>query len=151
MINERRSHTLQTTALIHEAFIRLVDVRRMQFQDRAHFMALCARIMRRILIDWARDYTSKKRGGGQIHLSLESPPEFAAGFGPDLLALDDALNRLALLDDRKAKVELRIYGWLIDDEIATGPMISVETVGRDCKFSRAWLRKNLARGDHHGS
>jgi RNA polymerase sigma factor (TIGR02999 family) len=152
MVNERRSHTLQTTALIHEAYIRLVDVRRMQFQDRAHFMALCARTMRRILIDWARDYKSKKRGGGQIHLSLESAPELAAGFGPDLLAIDDALNRLAVLDDRKAKVvELRFYGGLTEEEIAAALNISVETVGRDWKFSRAWLRKDLARGDHRGS
>jgi DNA-directed RNA polymerase specialized sigma24 family protein len=108
--------------------------------------------MRLLFIDWARGYKSKKRGGGQIHLSLESPPQLAAGFGPDLLAIDDALNRLAVLDDRKAKVfELRFYARLTADEIATALKISIETAGRDWKFSRACLRNDLATGDRHGS
>jgi len=152
MINERHSHTLQTTALIHEAYIRLLDVRRIQFQDRAHFMAICARTMRRILVDWAREHQSKKRGGAQIHYSLDSAPELAAGFGPDLLLIDDALNRLAAVDGRKAKVvEMRFYGGLSEEEIAAVLNISVETVGRDWKFSKSWLRKKLSKADRNGA
>jgi len=152
MINERESHTLQTTALIHEAYIRLLDVRRVQFQDRAHVMAISARVMRRILVDWARDHKSKKRGGGQIHLSLDSAPELAAGFGSDLLAIDDALNRLAATDQRKAQVvEMRFFGGLTEEEIAVALDISVETVGRDWKFSKAWLRKGLGKRNGNGS
>jgi RNA polymerase sigma factor (TIGR02999 family) len=151
MINERDSHTLQTTALVHEAYFRLLDVHRVQFQDRAHFMALCARMMRRILIDWARDHNSKKRGGGQIHLSLDSAPELAEGFGSDLLAIDDALKRLAALDERKAQVvEMRFFGGLTEEEIAAALKISVETVRRDWKFSKSWLRKDLGKGNHNG-
>jgi RNA polymerase sigma factor (TIGR02999 family) len=151
MINERLSHTLQTTALIHETYLRLVDVRRMNFQDRSHFFAMCARLMRRILIDSARDRKSKKRGGSQVHISLESEPEVAAAFGPDLLAIDDALSRLAAIDDRKAKVvELRFYGGLTEEETAVALNISVETVARDWKFSKSWLRKELGRSGRNG-
>lgn len=152
MMNERDSHTLQTTALIHEVYIRLVDIRRIRFQDRAHFMAICARVMRRILVDWAREHRSKKRGGAEIHLSLDSAPELAAGFGSDLLAIDDALKRLAAIDPRKAQVvEMRFFGGLTEEEIAASLNISVETVGRDWKFSKAWLRKDLGRWNGNGS
>jgi RNA polymerase sigma factor (TIGR02999 family) len=152
MINERLSHTLQTTALIHEAYLRLMDVRRMNFQDRAHFLAVCAQLMRRILVESARDRKAKKRGGDQVHLSLDSAPELAASFRPDLLAIDDALSRLATIDDRKSKVvELRFYGGLTEDEIAAALNISVDTVIRDWKFARAWLRRDLARSNRNGA
>lgn len=152
MINERLSHTLQTTALIHEAYLRLIDVRRMNFQDRAHFLAVCAQLMRRILIESARDRKAKKRGGNQVHLSLDSAPELATAFRPDLLAIDDALSRLGRIDERKAKVvELRFYGGLTEDETAAALNISVDTVIRDWKFARAWLRKDLARGNRNGA
>jgi RNA polymerase sigma factor (TIGR02999 family) len=152
MVNERLSHTLQTTALIHEAYLRLIDVRRMNFQDRAHFLAVCAQLMRRILIELARDRKAKKRGGNQVHLSLDSAPELAAILRPDLLAIDDALSRLATIDDRKAKVvELRFYGGLTEDEIAVALNISVDTVIRDWKFARAWLRKDLAGSNRNGA
>jgi RNA polymerase sigma factor (TIGR02999 family) len=152
MANERLSHTLQTTALIHEAYLRLIDVRRMNFQDRAHFLAVCAQLMRRILVESARDRKAKKRGGDQVHLSLDSAPELAAVFRPDLLAIDDALSRLATIDHRKATVvELRFYGGLTEDETAAALNISVDTVIRDWKFARAWLRKDLARGNRNGT
>jgi RNA polymerase sigma factor (TIGR02999 family) len=152
MINERLSHTLQTTALINETYLRLVDLNRINFQDRAHFLALCARLMRRILIDAARDHKAKKRGAGQAHISLESAPELAAAHEPHLLAIDDALHSLAAIDDRKAKVvEMRFYGGLTEEEIAAALNISVETVARDWKFSRAWLRKELGRSNRNGA
>src|SRR6478672_1459040 len=103
MVNERLSHTLQTTALIHEAYLRLIGFKRLQFQDRAHFLAICARLMRQILIDFARQRRSDKRGGGQVHVSLDSAPQLAAAFLPDLVAIDGALAKLAEIDERKAK------------------------------------------------
>jgi len=152
MMNERSSHTLQTTALIHEAYIRLLDFRQMNFQDRVHFFAICARMMRRILVDSARDRKSKKRGAGQIHVSLDSAPDLSAELEPDFLAIDEALDRLAALDERKAKVvELRFFGGLTEDEIAAALDISVDTVIRDWKFAKVWLRKELDGGNHRGS
>ena len=129
---------------IHEAYLRLIDVRRMNFQDRAHFLAVCAQLMRRILIESARDRKAKKRGGNQVHLSLDLAPELAAAFRPDLLAIDDALGGLATIDDRKAKVvELRFYGGLTEDETAAALNISVDTVIRDWKFARAGCARIL--------
>ena len=152
MINERLSHTLQTTALINEAYLRLVDLHRINFRDRAHFLALCARLMRRILIDAAREHKAKKRGAGEAAISLETAPELAAAHHPDLLAIDDALQTLAAIDGRKAKVvELRFYGGLTEEETAAALNISVDTVARDWKFSRAWLRKELGRNNGNGS
>jgi len=152
MMNERHFHTLQTTALVHETYLRLLGVQRLQFHDRAHFLAICASLMRRILVDFARDRKAKKRGGAQVVLSLDSAPELAAGFSPDLLAIDDVLNRLAMVDPRKAKVvEMRFYGGLTEEEIAAALNISLETVLRDWRFSKSWLRKELGRGGHNGA
>jgi RNA polymerase sigma factor (TIGR02999 family) len=152
MANERPLHTLQTTALVHETYLRLVDVRQINFHDRAHFLAVCAALMRRILIDFARGRKSKKRGAGQVHLSLDSASEPCASLNPNLLAIDDALTRLAAIDDRKAKVvELRFFGGLTEEETAAALDICVETVIRDWKFSKSWLRKELGRGDRNGA
>jgi RNA polymerase sigma factor (TIGR02999 family) len=150
MVNERRSHTLQTTALVHEVYLQLVDVRQLNFRSRAHFLALCARLMRRILVDFSRVHNSKKRGGGQVQLSVDdADAEVRAGTGPDLLAIDEALNRLSLVDSRKAKVvELMFFGGLTEEETAGALDVSVETVGRDWKFAKAWLRKELGGGNH---
>jgi RNA polymerase sigma-70 factor (ECF subfamily) len=152
MAMERRSHTLQTTALIHETFLRLVDKRRVRFQDRAHFLAICAGLMRRVLIDFARSRRRKKRGEGQFHLSLDAAPEVAAHSGPDLLAVDEALSKLRIIDERKAKVvELRFFGGLTEEETAAALNVSLETVGRDWRFAKDWLRKEMARGNKRGS
>jgi RNA polymerase sigma factor (TIGR02999 family) len=151
MAGERSSHTLQTTALIHEVFLRLVDSRRLRFQNRAHFLAVCARLMRQILIDFARKRKGQKRGAGQLHLSLEEAPEVSAKSGQDLLAIDEALTQLSLKDARKAKVvELRFFGGLTEEETASALNLSVVTVRRDWKFARAWLGKQLGGGNDRG-
>ena len=150
MVHERPEHTLQTTALIHEVYLRLVDIRQLRFQDRAHFLALCARLMRRILIDFARVRKGKKRGAGQLHLSLDEAPEVSAESGADVLAIDQALNQLGLIDERKAKiVELRFFGGLTEEETAAALDISVDTVMRDWRFAKAWLGKQLGGSDGH--
>jgi len=153
MINERRGHTLQTTALIHEVYLQLVDVRQLNFRDRAHFFALCAGLMRRVLIDFARAHKANKRGGGQIHVAIDAAAaEAHAGSAPDLVLIDEALNRLSLVDPRKAKVvELMFFGGLTEEETAGALDVSVETVGRDWKFAKAWLRKELGGGNRHES
>lgn len=153
MVHERPWHTLQTTALIHEMYLQLVDLGKLNFRDRTHFLALCARLMRRILVDFARARKSKKRGGGQIQLSIDdAAAEARAGFRPDLLQIDEALNRLSLLDSRKANVvEMIFFGGLTEEETADALDVSVETVGRDWKFAKAWLRKELSGGNRRGS
>jgi len=153
MVNERPWHTLQTTALIHEVYLQLVDVRQLNFRDRAHFFVLCAGLMRRILVDFARAHKANKRGGGQIHLSIdEAAAETRTGSAPDLLVIDQALNRLSLVDSRKARVvELMFFGGLTEEETAGALDVSVETVGRDWKFAKAWLRKELGGGNCRGS
>jgi RNA polymerase sigma factor (TIGR02999 family) len=152
MVHERPGHTLQTTALIHEVYLQLVDVRQLNFRNRAHFLALCARLMRRILVDFSRARKSHKRGGGQIQLSMDDvAAEAPAGLSPDLLAIDEALKRLSLVDSRKAKVvELMFFGGLTEEETAGALDVSVETVGRDWKFAKAWLRKELGGGNRRG-
>lgn len=145
MARERPSHTLQTTALVNEAYLRLVDVRQVNWQDRAHFLAICARAMRRILVDHARSRGSVKRGAGQVRLQIEEEP--AAAWSPDanLLEVDDALNRLAALDPRKSQVvELRFFGGLSVEETAEALKISPETVMRDWKLAKAWLYRELS-------
>lgn len=153
MVHERPWHTLQTTALIHEVYLQLVDVRQLNFRNRAHFLALCARLMRRVLVDFSRVRKAKKRGGDQIQYSIDdAPPEARAGTGTDLLAIDEALNRLSLVDSRKAQVvELMFFGGLTEEETAGALDVSVETVGRDWKFAKAWLRKELSGGNRRGS
>jgi RNA polymerase sigma factor (TIGR02999 family) len=145
MSRERSGHVLQTTALVNEAYIRLVDTTRASWQNRAHFFAICANVMRRILVEWARSRQALKRGGAAVPLELVESL-VADGPGQDLVALDDALKDLSALDARKGKVvELRFFGGLSVEETAEALKISCETVMRDWKFAKSWLRRELAR------
>lgn len=142
---ERRHHTLQTAELVHETYLRLVDSSRVQWQNRAHFLAVAAQAMRRILVDAARSRRSLKRGGDQTRVPLAE--ELAVGGPPDidLVALDDALNALAAADPRRSQVvELRYFGGLGVEETAEVLGVSAETVMRDWKVARAWLFNQLA-------
>jgi RNA polymerase sigma-70 factor, ECF subfamily len=142
---EWAQQTLQTTALVNEAYIRLVDTQRIRWEDRAHFFAISAQIMRRILIDYARR-NNLKRGGGFHRVSLEEDPP-AITEDPDLIALDDALNALQQFDPRKAKVvELRFFGGLSVEEAAEVLKVSPITVIRDWNNAKAWLYRELAKG-----
>lgn len=140
---ERTNHTLQTTALVHEAYLRLVDLDRVQWQDRAHFFAMSARLMRQILVDHARTRRAQKRGGDRVDESLdENIP--AAERGTDLVALDDALHALAAFDPRKSRVvELRFFGGLTVEETASALEVSAETVARDWRFAKVWLLREM--------
>ncbi|TAM82095.1 MAG: sigma-70 family RNA polymerase sigma factor [Acidobacteria bacterium] len=151
MGRERPDHTLQTTALINEAYVRLVDVRRVNWQDRAHFFAVCARAMRRILVDHARSRGYQKRGGGNLRVQFEEASGIAWSPDPDLLQLDEALNRLSALDPRKGSViEMRFFGGLSVEETAEALKISPETVMRDWKLARAWLYRELSADPGNG-
>jgi RNA polymerase sigma-70 factor (ECF subfamily) len=142
MARENPNQTLQATALVNEAYLRLVDVRHVHWQDRAHFFALCARAMRRILVDHARSRASLKRGAGRICLELDEGR--AAGRCTNFLELDEALNRLAALDPRKSQVvELRFFGGLSEVETAAALGVSEETVQRDWRMARTWLYREL--------
>jgi RNA polymerase sigma factor (TIGR02999 family) len=144
MRGERMDHTLQATALVNEAYVRLVDVRRIEWQDRAHFLAMAARLMRRVLVDHARSRGYQKRGGGAVRVTLVEGLAVADEPGCDLVALDDALNALAALDERKSRiVELRFFGGLTVEETATVLKVSVDTVMRDWKVAKAWLLREL--------
>jgi len=142
---ERPGHTLQTTALINEAYLRLVDVHNVHWQNRAHFFALCARLMRRILVDYARGRRYAKRGGGAQPISLDQSLPVAAGRSPDLVAVDEALHALAEVDARKAQVvELRFFGGLTLEEAAAVLKVSPETVRRDWRLAKVWLLRQLS-------
>jgi RNA polymerase sigma factor (TIGR02999 family) len=144
MARERPGHTLQATALVNEVYIRLVDETKVSWQDRAHFFAICARTMRRILVDFARSRQYQKRGGGEEPITLDESLNIAGGPGRDLLAIHDALTRLAALDPRKSEVvELRFFGGLSVEETAESLKISPETVMRDWKMAKAWLYRDL--------
>jgi len=146
MAGERAGHSLQATALVNEAYMRLVDVQHVNWQNRAHFLAMAARLMRRILVDYARSKNYQKRGGAAARITLDEMN--MAGIEPnrDLVALDDALNELAKVDERKGKVvELRFFGGLTVEETADVLGVSVETVMRDWKLAKAWLLKELQR------
>jgi RNA polymerase sigma-70 factor (ECF subfamily) len=146
MRGERPGHSLQTSALVNEAYMRLVDYKRMQWQDRAHFFAVSAQLMRRILVDDARRH-NLKRGGGVPHVSLDEAALMGGGRSADLVALDGAIEALARLDPRKAKVvELRFFGGLSVDETAEVLKISGITVMRDWSTAKAWLYRELANG-----
>jgi RNA polymerase sigma-70 factor, ECF subfamily len=155
MRRERPGHTLQTTALVNEAYMRLVDYKRMQWQDRAHFFAVSAQLMRRILVDRARR-RNLKRGGGAPHVSLEDAAAVGDGNGAldpggNLVALDDALNTLALLDPRKVQVvEMRFFGGLTLEETAEVLKVSPVTVRRDLRTAKAWLFRELTGGTDDG-
>ena len=142
---ERPGHTLQATALVNEAYLRLVDSAQATWQDRAHFFAVCAQLMRRILVDWARSRQAIKRGGEVQRLELEEALVVVEAPGSDLVALDEALKALAAMDPRKSQVvELRFFGGLSVEETAAVLKISAETVMRDWKFAKSWLRRELS-------
>ncbi len=150
MARERRGHTLQTTALVNEVYLRLAKAREMRWQDRVHFFALSAQMMRRILTDHARARQYAKRGGGAQVVSLDEAPEVSPKPRADLVALDDALQRLAAVDERKRRVvELRYFGGLSGEETGEVLKVSPETVMRDWKLAKAWLLRELSgeRGD----
>jgi RNA polymerase sigma-70 factor, ECF subfamily len=150
MQRERAGHSLQTTALVNEAYMRLVDYKRMQWQNRAHFFAVSAQLMRRILVDHARRH-NLKRGGDLKRVSLENIALVDNERGEDLVALDDALKRLAEFDSRKAQVvEMRFFGGLSVEETAEVLKISAVTVMRDWSTARAWLYRELAGGTTDG-
>jgi len=151
LLAERADHTLQPTALVNEAYMRLVDYRRMQWQDRAHFLAVSAQLIRRILVEHARR-RNQKRGGRVRHVPLKQIPEPGSSVPKDVLALDEALNELARMDPRKAQVvELRYFGGLSVEETAEALGISAVTVMRDWTGARAWLHRELSGGVRSGS
>lgn len=145
MSRERKGHTLQTTALIHEAYVRLVDQKNVQWANRSHFFAISAQIMRRILIDHARRHQYAKRGGGARQVSLEEAATVVPDHSEELLRLDEALKSLAEMDPRRSQVvELRYFGGLNNEEIAGVLHISENTVTRDWNMARAWLYQQLS-------
>jgi RNA polymerase sigma-70 factor (ECF subfamily) len=145
MKGERPGHSLQTTALVNEAYTRLVDYKRMQWQDRAHFFAVSAQLMRRILVEHARRH-NLKRGGGVLHVSLDEAAIVGGDQDTDLVALDDAMNALARLDPRKVQVvEMRFFGGLSVEETAEVLNVSTVTVKRDWRAARTWLYRELTR------
>lgn len=144
MNRERKGHTLQTTALINEAYVRLVDQKNVQWANRSHFFAISAQIMRRILIDHARRHRYAKRGGGAQQVSLDEAAIVTPDQSLDLIRLDEALNSLSQMDPRRGQVvELRFFGGLNNEEIAGVLKVSENTVTRDWNMARAWLYQQL--------
>ena len=144
MRRERRDHTLQTTALVNEAFLRLTDARRVRWQDRAHFLGISARLMRRVLVDHARSRAYHKRGGGAQRVPLDEGLVASPEPAVDVLALDRALEALAAVDVRKSRViELRFFGGLSVDETAEVLHVSADTVKRDWRLAKLWLLREL--------
>jgi RNA polymerase sigma factor (TIGR02999 family) len=147
MRQERAGQTLQTTALIHEAYLRLIDARQVRLENRRHFFAAAARLMRQVLVDLARERGSQKRGGAARQISLDEALVVSRQRDEELLALDEALSALAQLDPRKSQmVELRFFGGLSVEETAEALGVSVETVHRDWRLSKSWLLRRL-RGE----
>ena len=141
---QRPGHTLQTTALVNEAYLRLIESSQVRWQNRAHFFAVSAQLMRRILVDFARERQNLKRGGDAQQVSLDEALIVAPERGADLLALDDALTRLAALNPRQAQiVELRYFGGLSEEESAEALKVSLRTVQRDWNLARLWLYREL--------
>jgi len=146
MRRERTDHTLQSAALVNEAYLRLVDFGRVEWQNRAHFLAVAARLMRRILVDLARSREFQKRGGGLTRVSLDEALSRTSSRGYSVLSLDGALEALVALDPRRAKVvECRVFGGLTIEETAMALQISADTVTRDWKLAKAWLARELDR------
>lgn len=145
MAGERDGHMLQTTALVNEAYLRLLDCGKVKWQDRAHFFAISAQLMRRILIDFARSRGYLKRGGAAPHISLDEAPSVCGEPDLDLVALDDALKALAAVDERKSKVvELKFFGGLSAEETAEVLHVSSDTVIRDWRLAKIWLLRELS-------
>ncbi len=147
MGHEHPGHTLQTSALVNEAYIRLIEASGVRWQNRTHFFAVSAQIMRRILVDFARDKQNLKRGGGARQVTLDEGLVVSPESGADLLALDEALERLAVLNERQSRVvELRYFGGLNEDEVAEALKVSPRTVRNDWSLAKAWLYRELSRG-----
>ena len=145
MQHERAGHSMQATALVHEAYLELIDVTNVNWQHRAHFFAVSAQIMRHILLDRARRRVAAKRGGTAERINLDEVPDLSGDRARELIALEDALNSLAQNDERKARVvELRFFGGLSVEETAEVLAVSPETVMRDWKFARSWLQAQLS-------
>src|SRR5688500_14003808 len=146
MAGERVGHSLQATALVNEAYVRLVDGKAVAWQDRAHFLAVCARVMRRILVDHARARHAQKRGGLADRVAFDEALVVSDDPRQDFVALDDALEALAKVDERKSRVvELRFFGGLTVEETAAVVKVSPDTVTRDWQFAKAWLRREMRR------
>jgi RNA polymerase sigma factor (TIGR02999 family) len=143
---ERAGHTLQTTELVHEAYLRLVDQKEVRWQNRSHFFAVAAQMMRRILVDYARSRRFAKRGGGAQHVSLDEALVVSHERAADIVALNEALNALAEFDERKSRmVELRFFGGLSIEETAEALRVSPGTVMRDWTLAKAWLQREMRR------
>ena len=146
MRRERAGHTLQTTALINEAYVRLINARRVNWQNRAHFYGIAARVMRRILIDFAREKSYQKRGAGAFQITFDDALVVTPTSDPDLLALDEVLTELASVDERKAQVvEMRFFGGLTEKETAVALNVSPETARRDWRLAKSWLLRRLSQ------
>ncbi len=144
MSRENPGQTLQTTALVNEAYLRLANSNDLNWQDRAHFFAVSANVMRRILIDNARARRAERRGGNDVEIALDDAPEITQKKEPDLIALDEALIELAKVNDRQSKVvELRYFGGLSVEETAEVLKVSSDTVMRDWRFAKAWLKREI--------
>jgi len=143
---ERADYSVQATELVNEAYLRLVDVQHVDWQNRTHFLAMSARLMRRVLVDLARSRGADKRGGGAVHVTFDEAAIGGFAQDADVIRLDDALKALAALDERKSRVvELRFFGGLTNDETALVLQVSSKTVLRDWEFARAWLQRELTR------
>lgn len=146
MLGERAGHTLQATALVNEAYLKLIDCKQVRWQNRAHFFAISSRLMRRILVDFARAKGYQKRGGGAHKTTFDEGLVISPGRSRELLALDSALDALAKIDARKARiVELRFFGGLSVEETSAVLKVCVETVHRDWRLAKAWLAREMGR------
>ena len=146
MKNERQSNTLQSTALVHEVYLRLVDVRTVEWRERAQFYAMAAQMMRRVLVDAARARGAQKRGGGAVNVNIDDTAVLSPELDRSILALDEALTAFSRLAPRQARVvELRYFGGLTEEEIVAALDISPRTVRRDWDFAKAWLSRELNR------
>jgi RNA polymerase sigma-70 factor, ECF subfamily len=147
MRRERNGHTLQTTALVNEAYLRLIDLSGLQWRDRGHFLAMSARLMRRVLVDHARTRRCEKRGGGIVKVTFNEAIPVSNERELDVIELDDALDALAMVDERKSRVvELRFFGGFSVAETAQALAVSEETVMRDWRLAKVWLLRELGRG-----
>src|ERR1700687_3562247 len=152
MSRERPGHTLQTTAVVHEAYLRLIDQKHVQWQNRAHFFAIAAQMMRRILITHAQSHAYAKRGGGAVKVSLDEAAIMSKERAGELIALDEALKSLTAIDPRRSQVvELRFFGGLSNEEIAEVLRISPNTVTRDWNVAKAWLYREMCMEQEDGS
>jgi RNA polymerase sigma-70 factor (ECF subfamily) len=152
LVLENDGHSLQATALVHEVYLRLVDSKQVTLNDRAHFFAICARLMRQILVDAARSRKALKRGADLKLVELDEALSAPAGPAVDLVALDDALNALTAFDERKGQVlEMRVFGGLTAEETACVLQISTDTVTRDMHLATAWLRREMGRESQRGT